>query len=91
MPTVAISMEKDTLKFLQTYISDIAESNFMMTSHSKLFINFLHSMLSRIMGVMFKVKQLYLPKMCTSFACYALFGYFNSLVMKVKDLKKLSK
>ena len=46
MPDVSISMEKDVLKSnletkksnFSTFISDIAESNFTMTSHLKLIL-----------------------------------------------------
>ena len=67
MPALAISMEKDinTNKFRNKksnsyeFISDIAESNFFNDFALKTWINLLNFMLSRILVVMFKVKQLF--------------------------------
>ena len=106
MPAIAISLGKDmhtnkTRKKsnFNKFIRDIAESNFTMTSHSKLILPYywftqLYTF-SRTLDVMFKVKQPFI-KNCLLLLHITLFlVQFNNicgnLLSKFKGLKKLSK
>ena len=59
-------------------MSDITEFNFTMTSHLKLILNLLDSMLSRTLGVIFKVKQLFTQNYLLLLHIKLFLVYFNS-------------
>ena len=91
-------MEKDTYtnKFrnkksnFYKFINDNAKSNFTMTLHSKLILNLLHSMLSRTLDVMFKVKQLFTKNylLFLRIVLYLFLQLCGYLLSKFKGLKK---
>ena len=73
------------------FISDIEESNFTITSHSKLILNLLQSMLSKTLGVMFVVKQLFTNNYLLLLHNVLFLVYFNSFEVTGSESLKVAK